>query len=80
MKGEETRAQLKERSICFHSWRHYYTAHIEDRVDMRTVLLATEHNSATMAEHCTDHAQQEHIEAIKSAVGDVFANVIEFKK
>ena len=43
--------------IGFHSWRHFYAAHMADRVDMRSLQLATGHKSPTMAAHYAAHVE-----------------------
>ena len=65
-----------KRGICFHSWRHFYTASLADRIEMRSVQLATGHKTTAMAEHYANHAQGDHLEAVSRAVSDVFAKVL----
>jgi len=73
---EETRKAMIKRGICFHSWRHFYTASLADRIEMRSVQLATGHKTTAMAEHYANHAQGDHLEAVSRAVSDVFAKVL----
>jgi integrase len=49
-----------------------------DRVDIRTVQLATGHKSAAMAEHYADHAQDQHFKGVAAAARDAFGRVLQF--
>ncbi|MFA5545813.1 MAG: tyrosine-type recombinase/integrase, partial [Sphaerochaetaceae bacterium] len=46
---EKIRKAMLKRGICFHSWRHFYTASLADRIEMRSVQLATGHKTTAMA-------------------------------
>lgn len=75
-KRENIRQAMIKRGICFHSWRHFYTASLADRIEMRSVQLATGHKTTAMAEHYANHAQGDHLEAVSRAVSDVYAKVL----
>jgi integrase len=77
-KREKVHRRWLEAGISFHSWRHYYAAHMADRVDIRTVQLATGHKSAAMAEHYADHAQDRHFKGVAAAARDAFGRVLQF--
>lgn len=42
-KREKAAEEQKKRNVGFHSWRHLYSAHLANRVQMRTVAIATRH-------------------------------------
>ncbi len=71
---------FRERGVAFHSWRHLYTTHLADRIEMRAVRLATGHRSAEMAEHYAKHKQLRHWESASDAVREAFGNVLPFKR
>lgn len=77
---EACRQRYRDRGIVFHSWRHYFATHIADRLDMRTVQLATGHKTAAMAEHYANHENTEHLKQISEAVQGAFGNIIDFQK
>ncbi|MDZ7793592.1 MAG: tyrosine-type recombinase/integrase [Spirochaetia bacterium] len=77
-KRKNAAKEVRERNITFHSWRHYFAANLADKIDLRTVQLATGHKSGVMAEHYASHAHEGHFREISQTVGDVFANVIPF--
>lgn len=54
--------------ISFHSWRHYYAAHMAEYTEMRVVQLATGHKNAAMAEHYANHADEKHFQGVLQAV------------
>lgn len=71
---------VANRRVSFHSWRHWYAANLADRVDLRSVQLATGHRSGAMAEHYANHRNEAHFDRVAGAVSEVFGNVIEFRK
>lgn len=62
--------------ISFHSWRHFFAAHMADRVDMRSLQLATGHKSPTMAAHYAAHASDEHFKGVATAATAAFGQVV----
>lgn len=74
--GEMIRKTMVKRGICFHSWRHFYATHLADKIELRTVQLATGHKTPAMAAHYADHAQGTHLEQVSKAVNDVFVNML----
>jgi integrase len=73
---EAIRKAMVDRGICFHSWRHFYATHLADKIELRTVQLATGHKTSAMAAHYADHAQGTHLEQVSKAVNDVFVEMI----
>ena len=73
---EKIRKAMLKRGICFHSWRHFYTASLADRIEMRSVQLATGHKTTAMAEHYANHANGSHLEAVSKAVSDVYGQIL----
>jgi len=69
---EKIREAMIDRGICFHSWRHFYATHLADKIELRTVQLATGHKTPAMAAHYADHAQGSHLDQVSKAVNDVF--------
>jgi integrase len=70
--SEAIRKAMVDRGICFHSWRHFYATHLADKIELRTVQLATGHKTSAMAAHYADHAQGSHLDQVSRAVNDVF--------
>lgn len=77
---EKARRTMIEAGICFHSWRHFYAAHLRDRVELRGVQLVTRHKSGPMAEAYADHVSEQHFEGVSRAVADIFGKVVPFQK
>lgn len=73
---EKIRKAMLKRGICFHSWRHFYTSSLADRIEMRSVQLATGHKTAAMAEHYANHVNGNHLEAVSKAVSDVYGQIL----
>ena len=74
-KREKAAEELKKRNVGFHSWRHFYATHLANRVEMRTVALATRHKTEAMAEHYASHKQDEHFRDLSAAVAAAFRTV-----
>ena len=64
------------RNIVFHSWRHYFAAHMADRLDARIVQQATGHASSSMLEHYAAHELEETFQTLKTAASDIFRSVL----
>lgn len=73
---EKIRKAMLKRGICFHSWRHFYTSSLTDRIEMRSVQLATGHKTTAMAEHYANHVNGSHLEAVSKAVSDVYDQIL----
>ena len=71
---------VKARGIVFHSWRHYYAARMMDRMTADEVSRVTGHKSKAVFEEYADHITEENLEEVGRVAGDVFRNVLTFKK
>lgn len=69
----------KTRNIGFHSWRHYYSSRMADRIDARRVQLATGHKSDSVFASYSEHALEADLEAVGKAAADAFGKIIPFK-
>jgi len=76
---EKTYQQMKGEGLSFHSTRHAYAAYLADRVDLRTVQMATGHKTAAMAEHYSNHANEKHFQDLLRATAAAVENVIPFE-
>ncbi|MFO7780760.1 MAG: tyrosine-type recombinase/integrase [Spirochaetia bacterium] len=80
--NEDKRTKVWEKwsaaGISFHSWRHFFAAHMADRVDMRSLQLATGHKSPTMAAHYAAHASDEHFRGVAQAATSAFTDLMSF--
>ena len=74
-KRKEALKQMKERGLSFHSWRHLFAAKVADKVDIRSVQLATGHKSQAMAEHYANHRNDEHAQRVFSVVRDIYSEI-----
>jgi integrase len=75
-----TKEERKERGLCFHSWRHYFTAQLAAKLDARIVQQATGQATTEMLEHYANHELEGQLESLNKAADEVFRNVISFKK
>lgn len=71
-KRKTTHNQWIEAGISFHSWRHYYAAHMAEYTEMRVVQLATGHKNTAMAEHYANHADAKHFQGVLQAAKRAF--------
>lgn len=75
-----TEEERKERGLCFHSWRHYFTAQLAAKLDARIVQHATGHATTEMLEHYANHELEGQLKTLNKAAGEVFGNVISFNR
>lgn len=68
--------ELRDRGISFHSWRHFYSARLTDRLDVRKVQLATGHRTQEMAEHYAAHRTNQIIEEVFTTSSDTFGPIL----
>lgn len=72
-KARVARELWKARGVVFHRWRHYYAARMGDRLDARTVMVATGHRTPAMFEHYADHKLEEQLKEVGAAAAEAFA-------
>jgi integrase len=70
----------KSRGLCFHSWRHYFTAQLAAKLDARIVAHATGHATTEMLEHYANHELEGQLKTLNQAADEAFGQVINFKK
>ena len=73
---QEARKQWRTRKVVFHSWRHFFSSHMADRVDERTVMLATGHANKAVFQSYADHADAQHFERMSDAVESAFGGFV----
>jgi integrase len=74
------RRKWEERNVLFHSWRHFYSARMADRVDDKKVIRATGNKSATVFQAYADHALESDLAELGIVAGEVFKNIARFPK
>lgn len=72
--------ERKERGLCFHSWRHYFTAQLAAKLDARIVQHATGHATTEMLEHYANHELEGQLKTLNQAASEAFGNVVSFEK
>lgn len=69
-------SESESRLYCFHSWRHFYTTYMSEKVNDRVLQKQTGHKSLRMLEHYGNHSVNEDLEIIKNAQLENFGNII----
>jgi len=69
----------RDRAICFHSWRHFYAARMADKVEARTLMLATGHKTKAVFDHYAEHALESDLAKVAGTAAEVFSNIIDFR-
>jgi len=64
------------RNICFHSWRHFYAAHITDKIEFQKAQKITGHLSTAMLEHYANHETESAINAAMNAGKTLFKKLL----
>lgn len=76
--NEKASKLWRERGICFHSWRHFYSTRMADQMDPRKVQLITGHASAAMFEHYAAHVQEDDFQEVGKVSGAMFGKILDF--
>lgn len=61
---------------CFHSWRHFYTTYMSDKLNNRVLQSQTGHKTLSMLEHYGNHKTDSDIKMIESAQKEVFGEIV----
>ena len=68
----------RDRAVSFHSWRHFYAARMADKVEARTLMLATGHKTRAVFDHYAEHALESDLAKVAGTAAEVFSNIISF--
>jgi integrase len=60
----------------FHSWRHFYTSYMRNRLDVKLVQSQTGHKTLDMVNHYSEHELAEDREKIRQAGLEVFGALV----
>ena len=69
-------SKIEAKEYCFHSWRHFYTTYMSDKVNQRALQSQTGHKTLCMLEHYSNHQIQSDINEIESAQKAIFENIV----
>jgi len=64
-------------SICFHAWRHLYSARMADFIDQRKLQRATGHKTAAMLEHYANHAKEQDFADLATCANNLFLPIVD---
>jgi integrase len=73
---EEARVYWKKRNIVFHSWRHFYSARMADKIEARKVMLATGHKTEAVFNAYADHALEQDLHEVAVTSEQVFGGLL----
>ena len=62
---------------CFHSWRHFYTAYMSDRINQRALQSQTGHKTLVMLEHYSNHQLETDARNIGNAQIEMFGQIVD---
>jgi integrase len=65
-----------KRNVVFHSWRHFYSARMADKLDARKVMLATGHKTESVFQGYADHALENNLAEVADTTEKVFSGFI----
>jgi integrase len=60
-------SEAEAKTYHFHSWRHYYTAHMRGKVDKKVLQKQTGHKTELMLEHYGNHQIEGEREMVQTA-------------
>ena len=64
------------KQICFHSWRHFYTTYMSEKVNQRILQTQTGHKTLAMLEHYGNHSLESDINEIETAQIELFNDIV----
>ncbi len=67
------------RHICFHSWRHYFTAHMNSIAESKQVQKATGHTTDSVFDGYANHEIASDMKVLSKTAKSVFKKVLDFK-
>jgi integrase len=67
----------KERNIVFHSWRHFFSTLMAEKIDSRKVMLVTGHKTEAVFESYSAHVLESDFRDVSKATQDVFSTLLE---
>lgn len=70
----------KGRGITPHSWRHFYSARMMDRLTPEKIMRATGHRTRAVFDGYADHVEQTELDEIGAVAGEVFGRIVAFRK
>lgn len=65
------------KKICFHAWRHLYSARMADHIEQRKLQRATGHKTAAMLEHYANHAKEQDFIELRQTAEALFLPILE---
>jgi integrase len=75
-KIREAEEYWKKRNVVFHSWRHFYSARMADKIEARKVMLATGHKTEAVFQGYADHALENDLKEVASTTEEVFGGLL----
>ncbi|MDR2428412.1 MAG: tyrosine-type recombinase/integrase, partial [Candidatus Margulisbacteria bacterium] len=67
---------VTDRQIVFHSWRHFYSAYMKDRINDKLLQSQTGHKTLTMLKHYSGHEISGDMERIQQASLEAFGGLL----
>lgn len=64
------------KQICFHSWRHFYTTYMSDKVNQRILQTQTGHKTLAMLEHYGNHSLESDVNEVEAAQLELFNAIV----
>ena len=64
------------KQICFHSWRHFYTTYMSDKVNQRVLQTQTGHKTLAMLEHYGNHSIESDMNEVETAQLEMFGEIV----
>jgi integrase len=65
------------KQYCFHSWRHFYTANMSDKINQRALQSQTGHKTTVMLEHYSNHQLESDAHNIGNAQIEMFGKIVD---
>ena len=70
-------SEKESKEYCFHSWRHFYTAYMSDKLNQRALQSQTGHKTLVMLEHYSNHQLEADAKNIGNAQLEMFGKIVD---
>lgn len=70
-----SKSEVKD--YCFHSWRHFYTTYMSDKINQRALQSQTGHKTLVMLEHYSNHQLETDAKNIGNAQLEIFGKIVD---
>ncbi|HUX39133.1 MAG TPA: tyrosine-type recombinase/integrase [Rectinemataceae bacterium] len=77
---EKAEAEWARRNVVYHSWRHFYSSRMSDKLDSKKIMKMTGHKTASVFEDYAAHELENDLRDVAEAAGEAFGRIVPFSR